>query len=205
MSKPIKLKIVIEDTDAERSTATMRRLENAIKGVGSGSKYLQTFQSALSSFSLAASVWAGGIATSLTNSFMSALRGLPSFVKELFDQASNFSQMSVSLAQFEGSAALAEQRIKSLMQVAAETPGLSFSSAVDGQKRLEAIGFEGDKATTILAGLAKVRILSGSTKEDFDAVVLNLTQIATGGQQVGQEIRELIGRMPAFAARNTLW
>lgn len=119
-------------------------------------------------------------------------------IQTAFQKSLDFSQMRTSLAQFEGGIAAAETRIRKLMKVAQDTPGLSFSSAVEGQKRLMGIGFAGDEATKILTGLAKVRVLSGSTKEDFDAMIVNLTQIATGGQMVTQEIREMATRMPAI-------
>ncbi|MDQ3747963.1 MAG: tape measure protein [Acidobacteriota bacterium] len=142
----------------------------------------------------------GSLGAKAVSSFTSAIGALPSIVSDIFAKSADFSQATVSLAQFSGSLGAAQEKILQLTQVAAATPGLSFSSAVEGQKRLQAIGFEADKATEILVGLAKVRLLSGSTKQDFDATILNLTQIASGGQKVGQEIRELIGRMPAFAA-----
>lgn len=137
----------------------------------------------------------GGFAVS---KLASAFSALPSVIGEAFKKAMDFSQMKTSLAQFEGSAAAAEARIQSLMKVAAETPGLSFFSAVEGQKRLEAIGFAATDATKILTGMARVRVLSGSTKEDLDAMLVNFVQIASGGQKVTQEIREMATRMPAI-------
>lgn len=138
------------------------------------------------------------LGTSASSALSSGLSRAFSGLQTAFQKSLDFSQMKVSLAQFEGSMEAAERRIQTLFKVAQDTPGLSFLSAVEGQKRLMAVGFAGDQATKILQGLSKVRVLSGSTKEDFDAMIVNLVQIASGGQRVTQEIREMATRMPAL-------
>lgn len=171
-----------------------RSHKNYLRSLETGAK--QTAARMRSTFS---DVFAGtflGVSASaaVTAGFSRVFAGL----QTAFQKSLDFSQMKTSLAQFEGSMSAAEDRIKSLLKVAQDTPGLGFLSAIDGQKRLMAIGFEGDRATKILTGLSKVRVLSGATKEDFDAMLINLVQIASGGQKVTQELREMAGRMPAI-------
>lgn len=138
----------------------------------------------------------GGLVGTLTAQLASIPGRILGGLETSFEKAMKFRQMELSLAQFSGSADAAKAKIQELIRVSAETPGLSFVSAVDGQKRLQAIGFEADVATKILTGMSKIRVLSGSTKEDFDAMLVNLVQIASGGQKVTQEIREMATRMP---------
>lgn len=165
----------------------LRSLENGAKETAN--RMRSTFGSVFAGTFLGVSAAAAASA-----GFSRAFQGL----QTAFQKSLDFSQMKTSLAQFEGSVSAAEERIKSLMKVAQETPGLGFLSAIEGQKRLMGIGFAGDQATKILTGLAKVRILSGSTREDMDAMLVNLVQIASGGQKVTQEIREMATRMPAL-------
>jgi tape measure domain-containing protein len=192
--------IAVEKAADRERQALMRNREQQVK------RFLHSFenaskQSAARVRGIFGSVFAGTFLGQAAFSGVTAgVQRLSSFLKNAFQKSLDFSQMKVSLAQFEGSLAAAEERIKTLNKVAAETPGLSFLSAVEGQKRLEAIGFKGELATKILTGLAKVRVLSGSTKEDFDAMLVNLVQIASGGQKVTQEIREMATRMPALVA-----
>lgn len=134
----------------------------------------------------------GNIANKILDQFLS----IPGRLKAAFDAALNFRNAQLAIAQFSGSMDVANAKIKELMQVAQSTPGLGFLSAIEGQKRLQAVGFSGEQATKILVGMSKVRVLSGSTKEDFDAMLVNLVQIASGGQKVTQEIREMATRMP---------
>lgn len=138
------------------------------------------------------------LGTSAANAISAGFSRAFSGIQTAFQKSLDFSQMKLSLAQFEGSMERAEERIRILNKAAQETPGLGFLSAIEGQKRLEGIGFAADTATKILTGLAKVRVLSGATKDDFDAVIVNLQQIASGGQRVTQEIREFATRMPAL-------
>jgi tape measure domain-containing protein len=167
--------------------AFLRSIESASKD--SARKMKSVFGDVFAGTFLGQSAY-GALSAGLSKAF--------SGLQTAFQKSLDFSQMKTSLAQFEGSMTGAEMRIKSLMKVAQETPGLGFLSAIEGQKRLMAIGFEAEQATKILTGLAKVRVLSGASKDDFDAMLINLVQIANGGQKVTQELREMATRMPSI-------
>lgn len=138
----------------------------------------------------------GSLLGNIANSIVNQLTSIPSRLRAVFEDAMNFRNAQLSLAQFSGSMDIANAKIKELMVVAQQTPGLSFLTAIEGQKRLQAVGFSGEQATKILVGMSKIRVLSGSTKEDLNAMLVNLVQIASGGQKVTQEIREMATRMP---------
>lgn len=127
-----------------------------------------------------------------------SIRKLYDFLKDIFDQSLTFSNAVTALAQFEGSAEKARQKVVELIKVANETPGLTFNSAVLGQQKLEAVGFASEKATRLLAGLAKIRILSGTTQQDFDIMITELAKFSQGGEQTGRIFRELANHMSAL-------
>ncbi len=108
-------------------------------------------------------------------------------------------QLKVGLAAVSTSALEANQSVRILEETAKATPGLLFRNAVEGQMRLQAVGFAAAETTDMLVGLSKVRMMSNATDEDFRAVILNLTQIKSLGRLTGDEIRETLGRMPAMA------
>lgn len=148
-----------------------------------------------------ATFW-GTLAGNLVAGFISRLERIPGlfigFLKDSFDKALNLDSQIKALAQFEGSVGKANDRITKLIDVANKTPGLRFDSAVQGQLRLEAVGFQADKATALLEGLAKVRVLSNTSQQDFDIMITELAKFSAGGEKVGIIFRELANHMPAL-------
>lgn len=196
-----------EITRSDRSVANIKKLEyrqstddaiRSLKNLLSESK--KTASETKSAFSSAFSGGLfGGALGALIPSAAQIVGNIPQQISEAFNKGLQFQQTEIALANITGSMDRAKNKISELVGVARDTAGLSFGSAVVGQTRLEAVGFEASKATELLKGMANVRILSGSTKQDFDAVLYNLTQIRAAGKLTGDELRETLMRMPYFA------
>ncbi|MFN6965218.1 MAG: transglycosylase SLT domain-containing protein [Pyrinomonadaceae bacterium] len=155
------------------ASAFMRSFRGAVIGILTGMVIGEIFQIIQSTFATAVSMVQKGV---------------------------ELQQLRVGLTAVSTTATEASERVKILDKVARDTPGLLFENAVEGQMRLQAVGFSANEATTMLKGLSKVRILSNATDEDFRAVILNLTQIKSLGRLTGDEIRETLGRIPAMAS-----
>jgi len=188
---------VQRDNRVSAFKASMNQIEKEY--VSAGQKAAEKAKSSNGIFS--ATFW-GTLAGNIAANFMAKLAQIPSmivdFVKDSFDKALNLDSQIKALAQFEGSVEKANDRVAKLIDVANKTPGLRFDSAVQGQLRLEAVGFQADKATSLLEGLAKVRVLSNTSQQDFDIMITELAKFSAGGEKVGIIFRELANHMPAL-------
>ncbi|MCY7374748.1 MAG: tape measure protein [Pyrinomonadaceae bacterium] len=149
---------------------------------------------------------AATLAGLVTNAVSSILSGITSGISAGFDQAvsagvtaAKFERSKIALAGVLGSAALANIEIAKLEKTAQNTKGLTFQTAIDGYLRLRAVQFGAQDAERALIGLSKVKILSGGTKQDLEAVLINFAQIRSMGKLTGDELRETLGRLPFFA------
>lgn len=103
-----------------------------------------------------------------------------------------------SISVFTGSARLANIELAAVDQTARDTAGLRLESAEQGYQRLRGLGFESKRARALIKELGEEKILSGASNEALNRVLFNFTQIASGGQKISQEIRELLTAMPSL-------
>ena len=111
-------------------------------------------------------------------------------------QAAEIERLTVALGAVTGSGEEANRTVAEMIELSRKVPGLNFQSALEGAQRLRAVGFNAKEAKQAVEGLAKVRLLSGGTKQDLDAVLLNFQQIRSYGKLTGDELRETLMRMP---------
>lgn len=140
------------------------------------------------------------------NAVSSVLGGVQSGISAGFDQAvaagitaAGYQQTKAAITGVLGSAVAADVAIAKLEKTAINTPGLTFRNALEGYQRLRAVQFGASEAERALIGLSKVKVLSGGTKEDLQAVLINFAQIRSVGKLTGDELRETLGRFPYFA------
>jgi len=188
---------VLSDFQAKEARRRANDFTNSLKQIQNETRKTESiFKSAFSGSALGS--LAGNLGGKIVSTFASAISSLPGIITEAFNKSAAFTQATLTLAQFEGSAASAAAKMKELIQVANDTPGLTFQSAVEGQKRLEAVGFSADRATKLLKGLANFRVLSGSSQQDFDILTTELAKFAVGGEKAGVVFREIANHMPAL-------
>lgn len=148
---------------------------------------------------------AGGLAAGISAGFstlQSLLSSLTSTVYDLgkasLDAGMRFEATVNAMTAITGSSNQAKTELKSLIDLTRNSPGLRLETAEQGYKRLRAIGFEAERTKRIIKELSEEKILSGVGEDAVNAILFNFTQIATGGQKIGQEIREIIGQMPSL-------
>jgi tape measure domain-containing protein len=146
---------------------------------------------------------AAGAAAAAILTTVSAVKALTTELGQLgiaaVQTGAKFQQTAAAIQVFAGSSGAAQKNLKELETLARNTPGLGLETAEKGFLRLRAVGFEAKLAQDLLQGLSKVKILSGGTQEDLEAVIYNLTQVRAVGRLTGDELKESLGRLPALA------
>ena len=94
-----------------------------------------------------------------------------------------------------GGAEAAQLKFAELQQ-AATLPGLDLASAVDGQIRLQVLGYTADEATAHIKTLAKNVAAFGGGGEEMKGVILAFSQISSKGQVFAEEINQIAERLP---------
>jgi tape measure domain-containing protein len=94
-----------------------------------------------------------------------------------------------------GGAEAAKTKFSELQQ-AATLPGLDLASAVDGQIRLQVLGYTADEATAHIKTLAKNVAAFGGGGEEMKGVILAFSQISSKGQVFAEEINQIAERLP---------
>lgn len=108
-------------------------------------------------------------------------------------------QVTNSLTFFTGSAAQARSEIAAIDQAARSTPGLRLLDAEQGIARLRALGFEAVTARNLVVGIAKERLISGTTDENaVNRVIINLQQLRAGSPQIQRDIQQMILALPSL-------
>lgn len=103
-----------------------------------------------------------------------------------------------ALAVFTGSTKLAKKELQDIDNVARNTPGLRLEAAEQGFQKLRALGFGAQQASAFIKELGEEKILSGASDESLERIIFNFSQIASGGQKVSQELREILTQMPSM-------
>lgn len=94
-----------------------------------------------------------------------------------------------------GSAAAAEKEMENLRQVA-KLPGLGLEEAAKGSVSLQSAGFSADKARDSLMAFGNALATVGRGRKDMDGVILALTQLQQKSTGYGQDLRQLVERLP---------
>lgn len=142
----------------------------------------------------------GAITASITGQILRAVGSIPREIGDIFNKGLQTQGAEIALAAITGSMEKARLKIEELTQTAKDTPGLTLESAIKGQASLEAISFSAERATKLLVGMAKVRILSFADKGAYDRAIYNLSQIGSSARLSARDLRELIQGMP-YAAK----
>lgn len=172
-----------EDDNLRTENNKRGSFDNLLAFVGIGSAAALGFAFAEAFLEIAVSA----ISTGLNQAFLAV------------QESAGFERMRISLAAVVGSSVESGNAIKRLDKIAQDTPGLTFKTALDGYQRLRAVGFQAKETEKALIGLTKVKLLSGSTEDDLQAVLINFAQIRSIGKLTGDELRETLGRMPYFS------
>jgi tape measure domain-containing protein len=112
--------------------------------------------------------------------------------------AADFEQTTNALKVFTGSTKLAQTELAAVGEVVKSVPGLRLQDAEVGYQRLRALGFEAKIAKGFIKELGEEKLLSGANDEAVERVIFNFAQIASGGQKISQELREIVTQMPTL-------
>lgn len=104
-------------------------------------------------------------------------------------------RLKIGLAAVAGGSKEAERQLQRLEKVA-KLPGLSFEGAIAGSTALQAAGISAELSERSLLAFGNALVTVGKGAADLQGVNLALSQIATGTQGFGQEIRQLQQRLP---------
>lgn len=112
--------------------------------------------------------------------------------------AGDFEITTNALAAFTGSTRSARAELAQIDETARNTAGLRLIPAEEGFQRLRALGFQAEQARAFIKELGEEKLLSGASDEALDRIIFNFAQIASGGQKVSQELREILTAMPTL-------
>lgn len=125
-------------------------------------------------------------------------RGIANLGIEAVKAGARFETTTNALSVFAGGVQLARRELADIDTVARSTAGLRLETAEVGFTRLRALGFEAEQARAFIKELGEEKILSGASNEALDRIIFNFAQIASGGQKVSQELREILTQMPSL-------
>jgi len=146
------------------------------------------------------------IGTDLTQTLTVPIAGLGAASLKAF---SDIERLEKGLIALMGSTEAAQAEMVKLREVA-KLPGLGFEEAIKGSVSLQAVGFSADKARETLLAFGKAVAVSGGTREDFNEVIFQLTQMNSKGKILAEDFKVLQSRIPilgtllqdAFGTRN---
>lgn len=165
---------------AKRETAGFSR--SATKNIGNVTKSLRRLAT------VAGALAAVAIGVKLTKAVIN-------LGKAAVQAAVKYDQLKIGLAAVAGGAEEAERQLRRLEEVS-KLPGLSFKGAIAGSTALQAAGLSAQLSERSLLAFGNALVTVGKGAEDLQGVNLALSQIATGTQGFGQEIRQLQQRLP---------
>lgn len=156
--------------------ASMKKLGDAQIGGGSfmqalGGPGLNVLKTAAAGFLALGGAMAGLSAVSMRN-------------------AADFESLQLALAAVEGSAGKATSAMADLKKIAM-LPGLGFEEAVSGYLKLRNSGVDSGFSKQIIEAFGKANARSGGGKEQFDRIMLAVSQIALKPNLSGEELMQL--------------
>lgn len=114
------------------------------------------------------------------------------------DAAGKMESMRLGLGAVMGGATAAAEEITKLVEVA-KLPGLGLPEAVQGSVRLQAVGLSADQARDALMGFGSAIATTGGGRAELDRVITQLTQMASAGTILTQDLRPVIQTVPLMA------
>lgn len=192
----------------QRSLAEYQKVLQKAKtpsGGGGGNAGGDFFSTLLGNSRLGGIALAGSVAGGAAAGILLAVDALKAFTSVAYDAGraaivagSNFEKIENSLTAILGSSQMAKSELKAIDEVARNTTGLRLEASEQGFQRLRAVQFEAARARSIIKELGEEKILSGASDDSVKAVLFNFTQIASGGQKIGQELREILTQLPSL-------
>src|SRR5690606_21757270 len=105
-------------------------------------------------------------------------------------------QLERGLLAITGSAEETTRQLAELEEVA-ELPGIGFREAVEGATALQVLNFSAETATRTLRAFGNAIALTGGGPAELDRIILQLTQMASAGRILTQDLRPVIQIAPA--------
>lgn len=115
--------------------------------------------------------------------------------KGLFDEGIRFDRLDRGLQSITGNSKETAAQLDRL-RVVAQLPGLGLEEAIEGSINLQAAGLSAKQAEGALTAFGNALATVGKGKADLDGVTLALTQIASKGKVMGQDIMQIQERVP---------
>jgi tape measure domain-containing protein len=160
------------------------RLQEAGKNAASASGGFEKLGSTLSSVGTSISV---GISAPLGLFSVSAIKA-----------AGDMEALKLGLNTITGSAKETETQFKRLIDVA-KLPGLGLTEAVQGSIRLQAVGISAQTSERYLRAFGNALAAVGRGRADLDAVLVQLSQMASKGKVLAQDFKPILERVPQIA------
>jgi tape measure domain-containing protein len=205
------------EATAKQMASALKSVESATNSVNSKLKDTaariadikakgRNFLSELNLGSIGNAAAAGGVAGATAAGINAAIDLTKQLTSAMFDAGkqavmagASFQRTNSALSVFAGSASEARRELQAIANLSATTAGLRLGPSEQGYQRLRAVGFNEKLSLGLVKELGEEKILSGAEDEAVQRVLFNFSQIATGGQKVSQEIREIITAMPTLS------
>lgn len=110
--------------------------------------------------------------------------------------AAQLERLELGLGAITGSAEETARQLAELEQVA-ELPGIGFREAIEGATALQVLNFSAETATRTLRAFGNAIALTGGGAAELDRVIAQLTQMASAGRILTQDLRPIIQTAPA--------
>lgn len=110
--------------------------------------------------------------------------------------AADMERLERSLVAITGSSAEAARQLRRLEDVA-RLPGIGFQEAVQGAANLQLLGFSAEQAERTLRQFGNAIALTGGGQAELGRVITQLTQMASAGRILTQDLRPIIQTAPA--------
>lgn len=180
MNGELRYKLALENREY------LKRMGEARKGTADLANGSRASTASLGSMATAAAATAGGMAI-LTGAVFGARDAFLTFAAD--------DRLQRGLAATMGSVDAAQARLRQLRETA-KLPGLGFREAVQGDIRLQAVGFAAERSDRILRGFGNALATVGGGKAELDGVITALSQMQAKGKIAAEEINQIAERVP---------
>lgn len=109
-----------------------------------------------------------------------------------------FDSMRRGIEYVDGAGKATTNTINELFQ-ASKAPGLGFQESLQRYTGLRALDFQATEAKRIIAEVANANAITGGGKTAFDTIIFQLTQMASKGKVLSEDLKPIISASPAIA------